>query len=159
VSEGDVKSALATGAHIIAFTVSTESNARDLAERTSVSIESFSIIYELVERVKILIDERAPQITVEDILGEAKILRAFSVAGNKHVLGAKWVSGLLTPGDLVKIDRRGIPLGNGKLTNLQVARSDVQEIKMEGEFGLQVETKADIAAGDTLVAFKMVTRK
>jgi translation initiation factor IF-2 len=159
VSEGDVKSAMASGAAIIAFTVGTEANARDLAERSAVSIHSFSIIYELIEHVKKLVEERAPQITVEDILGEAKVLKAFSVAGNKHVLGAKWVSGLLTPGDLIKIDRRGIPLGNGKLTNLQVARSDVQEIKMEGEFGLQVETKADIAAGDTLVAFKMVTRK
>jgi translation initiation factor IF-2 len=69
------------------------------------------------------------------------------------------VSGILSAGDLVKADRRGIALGTGKLTNLQVARSDVQEIKMEGEFGLQVETKADIAAGDTLVAYRMVTRK
>ena len=144
---------------MIAFTVGTDNNARDLAERSAISIESFSIIYELMERVKTLVDERAPQITVEEILGEAKVLKAFSVAGNKHVLGAKWVSGLLSLNDLVKVDRRGVPLGNGRLINLQVARSDVNEIKMEGEFGLQVETKADIAAGDTLVAYRMVTKK
>jgi translation initiation factor IF-2 len=159
VSEGDVKSALASGAVIIAFTVSTDSSARDLAERSGVSIETFSIIYELLERVQVLVNEKAPQITVEEVLGEAKVLKAFSVTGNKHVLGAKWVSGLLTINDQVKIDRRGIPLGAGRLTNLQVARSDVSEIKMEGEFGLQVETKADIAAGDTLIAFRIVTRK
>lgn len=159
VSEGDVKSAVASGASIIAFTVGTDSNARDLAERTNTTVESFSIIYELVERVKQLVQERAPQITVEEILGVAKVLKAFSTAGNKHVLGARWESGILSVGDMVKIDRRGVPLGNGKLTNLQVARSDVQEIKMEGEFGLQVETKADIAAGDTLTAFRMVTTK
>lgn len=159
VSEGDVKSALASGAAIIAFTVGTDTMARDLAERSGITIESFSIIYELVERVKELVQERAPQITVEEILGQAKVLKAFSVAGSKHVLGARWESGLLTVGALVKIDRRGVPLGNGKLTNLQVARSDVQEIKMEGEFGLQVEAKTDISAGDTLTAFRMVTSK
>lgn len=159
VSEGDVKSALAGGATIIAFTVGADSTARDLADRTGVSIESFSIIYELVEKVQALVEERAPQVTVEEVLGEAKVLKAFSVSGNKHVLGAKWVSGTLSAGDLVKADRRGIALGAGKLTNLQVARADVGEIKMEGEFGLQVETKADIAAGDTLVAYRMVTRK
>jgi hypothetical protein len=87
------------------------------------------------------------------------LLKAFSVAGNKHVLGAKWVTGALSVGDLVKIDRRGIALGTGKLTNLQVARADVQTIKDEGEFGLQVETKSDIAAGDTLTAFHTVTKK
>lgn len=159
VTEGDVKSALAAGAVVVAFNVGTDSTARDLAERTGISIDSFSIIYELFERVQALVNDRAPQITVEEVLGEAKVLKAFSVSGNKHVLGAKWVSGLLTVGDLVKVDRRGIALGAGKLTNLQVARSDVQEIKMEGEFGLQVETKADIAAGDTLIAYRMVTRK
>jgi translation initiation factor IF-2 len=159
VSEGDVKSAMASGAVIVAFSVPTDSAARDLAERTGVIIDSFTIIYELFERVETLVSERAPQITVEEDLGEAKVLKAFSVAGNKHVLGAKWVTGALSVGDLVKIDRRGIALGTGKLTNLQVARADVQTIKDEGEFGLQVETKSDIAAGDTLTAFHTVTKK
>lgn len=159
VSEGDVKSAVASGATIIAFSVGTDSNARDLAERTGITIDSYTIIYELFERVQELVNEKAPQITVEETLGEAKVLKAFSVAGTKHVLGAKWNSGTLTIGDLVKVDRRGILLGSGKLTNLQVARSDVKEIHTENEFGLQVETKADIAAGDTLIAYRVVTRK
>jgi translation initiation factor IF-2 len=159
VSEGDVKSAQASGAIVIAFSVTTDSAARDLAERTGVTINSYSIIYELFERVESLVQERAPQITVEEVLGEAKVLKAFSVTGNKHVLGAKWVSGVITVGDLVKIDRRGIPLGTGKFTNLQVARADVSEIKMEGEFGLQIESKADIAQGDTLIAYHTVTKK
>lgn len=159
VAEGDVKSALASGGTIIAFNVGTDSTARDLAERTGVSIEPFTIIYELMEHVERLVEERAPQITVEETLGEAKVLKAFSVAGNKHVLGAKWMSGTLSIGDLVKIDRRGILLGTGKLTNLQVARSDVKDIHVEGEFGLQVETKADIAGGDTLIAYSVVTKK
>jgi translation initiation factor IF-2 len=156
VSEGDVKSAHAGNAVVIAFTVPTDSNARDYAERQGVSIETFSIIYDLKERVEAIVVSRAPHETVEQIVGEAKILKAFSVAGNKHVLGARWESGLLTLNDLVKVERRGVPLERGRLVNLQVARSDVKEIKVEGEFGLQVETKGEIAAGDTLYAIKMV---
>ncbi|HEV7121214.1 MAG TPA: hypothetical protein VGN56_00115, partial [Candidatus Paceibacterota bacterium] len=57
---------------------------------------------------------------------------------------------------LVKLERRGVPLGIGRITNLQVARSDVQEIKVEGEFGLQIETKVDIAGGDTIIAYRIV---
>lgn len=159
VSEGDVKNAMASGAEVIGFSVGTDATARDLAERMSIPIKSFTIIYELIERIQELIEERAPQITVDEVLGEAKVLKTFSVAGNKHVMGAKWESGVLTLGDLVKIDRRGVPLGQGKLTNLQVARMDVKEIKMEGEFGLQLETKVDVAQGDTLTAYKSVTRK
>lgn len=158
VSEGDVKTALAGGATIVAFTVGTDQNARDLAERSSVAIETFAIIYELKERIEELVTARAPRITVEEIVGEAKVLKTFNTAGAKQVLGAKWLSGQLTIGDPVKIDRRGLFIGNAKLTNLQVARVDVKDIHVEGEFGLQIEGKYEAAPGDTLQAFKVVEK-
>ncbi len=158
VSEGDVKTAIAGGGMVVAFNVSTDGAARDLAERSSISIETFSIIYDLEKRISDLLVARAPRIMVEETMGEAKVLKVFSTAGNKQVMGAKWISGSLKVGTLVKIDRRGLALGIGKLTNLQVARVDTQEIKMEGEFGLQVESKAEIAAGDTLFAFESVEK-
>lgn len=158
VSESDVKTAQAGGATIVAFTVSTDGSARELAERAGVGIETFSIIYDLAERVAKLVIARAPRITEEEILGQAKILKVFSVAGVKHVLGARWDSGALTLGDLVKVDRRGIPLGNMKLTNLQQVRQDVKEIHVEGEFGLQLEGKVEVAAGDTIQTYKMTEK-
>lgn len=156
VSESDVKTAAAGGGSIIAFNVGTDSVARDAAERLQVSIDTYSIIYELKERVEELVKERAPRITVEEVLGEAKVLKAFNTAGNKQVLGARWNSGVLSIGDTVKIDRRGLHIGNAKLTNLQVARADVKEIKIEGEFGLQIEGKYEAAPGDLLIAFRMI---
>ena len=158
VSESDVKTAQAGGATIVAFTVSTDGSARELAERAGVGIETFSIIYDLAERVAKLVIARAPRITEEEILGQAKILKVFSVAGVKHVLGARWESGALTLGDLVKVDRRGIPLGTMKLTNLQQVRQDVKEIHVEGEFGLQLEGKVEVAAGDTIQTYKMTEK-
>ena len=159
VSENDVKAAAAGNGYVIAFNVGTDSAARDSAERMHVSIDTFSIIYNLKERIEELVTERAPRITVEEILGEAKVLKAFSTAGVKQVLGARWNSGILSVGDQVKIDRRGLHIGNAKLTNLQVARADVQEIKVEGEFGLQIESKHETVAGDTLIAFRMTDTK
>ncbi len=156
VSEGDVKTAIAAGAIIFAFHTSVESLARDLAERSGISIEEFDIIYELEKRVADLMKERAPKVKTEQVLGEMKVLKAFSMSGQKQVLGGKHVSGQLSVGDSVKIDRRGIDLGYGKILNLQVARADVKEIHVEGEFGLQVEAKSEIAAGDTLIAFRVV---
>lgn len=159
VSESDVKAAAAGNGFVIGFNVGVDSAARDSAERMQVSIDTFTIIYDLKERIEELVLERAPRITVEEVLGEAKILKAFSTAGVKQVLGARWNSGILSVGDMVKIDRRGLHIGNAKLTNLQVARADVKEIKMEGEFGLQIESKYEAAAGDTLIAFKMTETK
>lgn len=157
VGEADVKSAHAGGAIVIAFNTPVDSTARDMADRLLVSIETFSIIYDLEKRVAELLAERSPRVTSEEVMGEAKVLKTFNATGTKQVMGAKWISGELSLNDMVKIDRRGVDLGRGKLTNLQVARADVQTIKGEGEFGLQVESKADIGPGDTLIAYRLVT--
>ncbi|MBU1292961.1 GTP-binding protein [Patescibacteria group bacterium] len=159
VSENDMKVAQASGGTVIAFNVGTDSAARDFAERTGIEIGTFTIIYELKEHVERLVAARAPRVTVEEILGEAKVLKAFNTSGTKQVLGGRWISGVLSVGDTVKIDRRGIHVGNAKLVNLQVARVDVSEIKMEGEFGMQVEGRYEAAGGDTLIAFKMTETK
>jgi len=156
VGESDVKSAISAGAIIIAFNVPTVPAAHDLAERTGIAIESFTIIYELVQRVEAYVIERAPRIKEEQNVGEAKVLKSFSVSGVKQVLGASFISGSMTVGSQIKIVRRDIELGRGKLTNLQVARADVKEIHIEGEFGLQIESKTEAAAGDRLVAFHIV---
>lgn len=155
VSENDVKAAAAGGGHIIAFNVRTDSAALDAAERMKVTIDTYSIIYDLKERVEELVQQRAPRITVEEVLGEAKVLKAFNTTGAKQVLGARWNSGVLSVGDTVKIDRRGLLVGTAKLTNLQQARADVSHIKDEGEFGLQIEGKYEAAGGDTLIAFHL----
>lgn len=156
ISEGDVKTAGAAGGIILGFNVAVESTARDLGERMEVPIETFTIIYELEDRAKEILGERSPKMKTEEVLGEMKVLKAFSKSGSKQVLGARYMSGSLSVGSLVKVIRRDIELDKGKLTNLQQAKSDVSEIHTEGEFGLQVEAKTDIAGGDVLRTYRIV---
>lgn len=156
VTEGDVKTAQAVGGIVIAFTVSTDAVARALAERSAISIESFSIIYDLTQRVSELLTERAPKVAKEVVLGEAKVLKVFSATSTKKVLGARHTSGTLSVGDQVRITARdGGAEGRGKIVNLQQARVDVDAIKAEGEFGMQIETKFEMGGGDVVVAFRM----
>ena len=55
----------------------------------------------------------------------------------------------------MKILRRDIEIGTGVIKNLQQAKSDVQQVE-EGEFGMQLETKAEIAPGDYLKPYDTV---
>ena len=155
VSEGDVKIAQAGSAMIIAFHVGVDTSARELAERAGVPIETFTIIYDLEKRVSDLLKERAPKVRAEEVLGQAKLLKLFNTNGGKQVLGARLDTGFVKLGDLVRIDRRGLDLGTGKVTNLQQARIDAKEIRTEGEFGAEIETKVDMAGGDTLTFFRI----
>jgi len=153
VSENDVKTASASGGTVIAFNVGTDAIARELAERDHVTILSFSIIYELSEQVAKLLKERVPAVAGEKELGRAKVLKAFSTSAKKQVLGARYVSGTLTLGDRVKLMRGEEELGRGSITNLQQSRINTKEIKVEGDFGIEVEVRAEAAYGDELVAF------
>ncbi|MCX6786607.1 MAG: translation initiation factor IF-2 [Candidatus Kaiserbacteria bacterium] len=153
VSENDVKVAHASGGVIIAFHVGTDTIANELAERDAVVILPFSIIYELSEKVAELLEARVPAITIEKELGRATVLKIFSSSAKKQVLGVRSVSGIFTVGNHIKIVRRDTEIARGKILNLQQARSNVKEIKTDGEFGIEIETRGDAAHGDELISF------
>ncbi len=157
VSENDVKTASAAGATIIAFNVGSDGIARELAERDNVAILSFSIIYELAEKVLQLLEERAPAVAGEKELGRAKVLKAFSSSAKKQVLGARYLSGTLSLGDRMKLIRDGEEIARGSISNLQQTRIDTKEIKVEGDFGMEIETRESPTYGDEIVAFTVTT--
>lgn len=155
ISENDVKAAGTSGnALILSFNVSTESGARDLAERSMVRIEPFTIIYKLTEFMEELIKEKTPQVETDVVQGTLKILKTFNIDGAKQVLGGKVVSGTLNVGDQVRLTRRGVDLGHGKITNIQQSKMDTKSVTEGTECGMQVQLKATEAApGDILESF------
>jgi translation initiation factor IF-2 len=155
VSEADVKTAYASGGTIIAFNASTDAIARELAEREHINIFSYSIIYELSTKVQELLVACVPSIAIEKELGRALVLKPFSSSAKKQVLGARHISGVVTVGDRIKLVRRDVELARGKILNLQQARADVKEIKVEGDFGIEIEAKESVAYGDEIIAFSV----
>lgn len=156
VSETDVKTAHATGGVIIAFNVSTDALAGEIAERDHIDIFSFSIIYKLSEKVTELLGARAPILAVEKELGRAKVLKMFSSSAKKQVAGARLVSGMLAAGNRVKLLRRDAEIARGSIANLQQARADVKEIKTDGDFGIEIEAREALMYGDEIVAFVVI---
>lgn len=153
VSESDIKTAHASHSTIIAFSVGTDTIARELADRDAITILSFSIIYELSAKVKELLEKCVPALAIEKELGRAKVLKTFSSDAKKQVLGLRYMSGILTVGNQIKILRHDAQIARGSITNLQQARADVKEIKVEGDFGAEVEARENATYGDELVAF------
>ena len=156
VSVADVQNVSATkNAIIVGFNVKVERPAQDLAERLGVEIDTFKIIYELSEWLNTALKNRTPTREEEVVTGRAKILRHFSVQRYTHVLGGRVEEGVIKLGQEVRIMRRDIKIGEGEIKNIQQAKSDVNEVK-EGEFGMQLQTKTEISAGDHIEAFDTV---
>ena len=156
ITVSDVQNVAATeDAIIVGFSVKVERPAQDLAERLGVEIDTFDIIYELSEWLETALKNRTPKKEEKIETGSVKILKHFSVQKYTHVLGGRLDEGAIKVGQHAKIIRRDIEVGVGVVKNLQQAKSDVQQVT-EGEFGMQFETKADIAPGDYLKPFDTV---
>lgn len=156
ISQNDVQNVSATeNAIIVGFNVDLERAARDLAERLDVEIKTFNIIYELSEWLQSALKERTPKKEEEKVTGRAKILKQFSTQKNIHVLGGRLEEGTLSLHQRVKITRREVELGKGTIKNLQQLKANVDHIAT-GEFGMQIESKTEIAPGDYIVAFDVV---
>lgn len=156
ITASDVQNVSATkNAIIVGFTVKVERQAVDLAERLGVEINTFDIIYELSDWLNTALKNRTPQMEEMIFTGKVKILKHFSVQKNTHVIGARMEEGHIKMNQKVKITRRDIEIGKGTIKNLQQQKSDVQKID-EGEFGMQLETRADIAPGDYLEPYDIV---
>lgn len=156
INENDVKNTGATkNAIIVGFNVGVDRAATDLAERLGVEIQTFDIIYKLAEWLKDALVLRTPKMETEEKTGEAKILKHFSTQKNIHVLGGRVLEGSLSVDSKVKVFRRDLEIGVGTLKNLQQQKANAKSVS-DGEFGMQLDTKTEIAPGDTIAAFKTV---
>ena len=157
ITASDVQNVSASNknAIIVGFSVKVERQAVDLAERLGVEINTFDIIYELSDWLNTALKNRTPKIEEMIVTGKVKILKHFSTQKNTHVIGARVEEGHIKMNQKVKITRRDIEIGKGTIKNLQQQKSDVQKID-EGEFGMQLETKTDIAPGDYLEPYDLI---
>ncbi len=156
INVSDVQNVSATkNAIIVGFNVKVEKAAKELAERLGVEINTFGIIYELSDWLNTALKNRTPKREEKVVTGKAKILRHFSVQRNTHVLGGRLDEGVIKHGQEVRILRRDIEIGMGEIKNMQQAKSNTNQVS-EGEFGMQIETKTDINAGDYIEAFDIV---
>jgi translation initiation factor IF-2 len=156
ITVNDVQNVNATkNAIIVGFNVKVDRAAQELADRLGVEIETFSIIYELADWLETALKNRTPKLEEEVKTGTAKILKAFSVQKNTHVLGGRVEEGTLKLKQLVRILRRDIEVGKGTLINLQQLKSDVTNVS-EGEFGMQITTRVDIAPGDIIETYDTI---
>jgi translation initiation factor IF-2 len=156
ISVADVQNISATkDAIIVGFNVKVDRNAQELADRLGVEIDTFSIIYELGTWLTEALAKRTPKQESELVTGRAKILKEFSTQKNVRVLGGRIEEGSLKLKQYVRIMRRDIEIGKGTIVNLQQAKMNTNEVR-EGEFGMQINTKAEPTAGDYVEGIEVV---
>lgn len=158
ISEGDVKMAIVSHCPILGFGSKVEKSAESLALRSGIEIRTFNIIYDLIDWVEERLIEATPVETTEVVNGIAKILRAFSKNKEKQVLGGRVEEGEIKSGSIVRILRRNIVIGEGKIREMQSQKIKTDSVSAGLEFGVMIESKTEIVPGDFIQAVSFVKK-
>jgi translation initiation factor IF-2 len=156
VREADIQMAAASDALIIAFHVLPSESVRDLAEQEGVTINSYRIIYEIVDEVKSAMEGLLKPEYREEVAGEALILKIFHIPKVGIIAGCKVQSGSVEKELKARLYRGGIEVGEAKVVSLKREKDDAKTVKSGFECGIGLEGVKNIQEGDVLAFFRKV---
>ncbi|MGB6839235.1 MAG: hypothetical protein WBE27_03145, partial [Microgenomates group bacterium] len=149
VNKSDVFFAKAAGpAHIFTFETKISLSIKKLAETEGVTVESFNVIYKLLERLEELIKEGETE-----VLGKAEIIASFPF-DDKLVAGCRVISGRIKVKDTMLLMRKDKELGEVKALSIKKQKQKMLEVKEGEEFGVIFEPQLDFEKGDVLVSVR-----
>ena len=156
ISETDVSLAAASNAIIIGFGVRPQGKARDAAEKESVQIKTYSIIYKAIEDIDAArIGMLAP--TEEEVqTGSAEVRDTFRVPKAGLIAGCMVTEGEISRDDKVRVVRDGVVIFDGVFGSMRRFKDDVKSVKNGYECGLGIEKFQDIKVGDIFEAYKII---
>src|SRR6202050_275209 len=155
VNESDVLLASTSGAVIVAFNVKPERKASELAQRESVDIRPYSIIYELQDELKKAMSGLLAPVIKETYLGRAEVRNTFKVKGVGTIAGCSVQDGIMKRDAEVRVQREGAVIYTGRITSLKRFKEDANEVRQGFECGVGVSNFSDVKVGDILECFKM----
>ncbi|HEX2939446.1 MAG TPA: translation initiation factor IF-2, partial [Rhodopila sp.] len=154
ITESDVQLAKASSAVIIAFNVRATSQARELAQRETVDIRYFSIIYEVADDVEKLVRGKVAPKEREKFLGYAEVRKVFNITKVGRVAGCYITEGLVKRGAGVRVLRENVVIHSGELSQLKRFKDDVREVARGYECGLSFANFNDLQEGDVIECFE-----
>ncbi|WP_026882291.1 translation initiation factor IF-2 [Clostridium akagii] len=155
ITETDVTLASASNAIIIGFNVRPNDNATAIAEKESVEMKTYRIIYNAIDDVKAAMIGMLEPVFKEVIVGKVEIREVYKISSIGTVAGSYVLDGKITRNSTIRIIRDGIVILEGNLASLKRFKDDAKEVLAGFECGLTIEKFNDIKEGDILEVFAM----
>ena len=153
VNESDVMLAAASNAIIVGFNVRPDAVAKTLAERDSVEMRMYRIIYDCIEDVEAAIKGMlAPKYRDVD-QGRAEVRNVISISSVGKVAGCYVTDGKVTRNSKIRVVRDGIVVAEDEIASLRRFKDDVKEVASNYECGIALAKFSDIKEGDIFEAY------
>lgn len=159
ISESDVRLAQTSDAIIIGFNVRASRIIKDLADSVGVQIMNYDIIYKFKEDLELWMKGTLDPIIIEEVIGEAKVLKLFKHSQVGTICGCRVINGKIKRNALVRVLRDGIVIYNSKIATLQHNKDSVNEVIADKECGLTITNFNDIKENDIIEVYIKVEKK
>ncbi len=171
VNESDVLLADSSKGTVIAFRVKTNPKAINLAKQKKVVIDSYDVIYELLENITTAVIAMFTPEMEKATFGKGTILGIFRTEKSEMIIGGKVDEGEIRKSKPVAIwrktetapaetDETNEPstewqeIGRGEIVELQQNKIDTKEVPRGSEFGMKLKTHVKIQIGDQIESFE-----
>ncbi len=154
VTETDITLAKASNAVVIAFNVKPSKEAKKLAEKEKIKIETFNIIYELIDYIKNRMSGLLTPEINEEIIGTAEVLDIFKVSKVGKVAGSKVINGEINQDSHARIIRDGTIIFTGKVGSIFREKNQVKQVNAGLECGISLKDFNDFQIKDIIEAYK-----
>lgn len=152
ITENDINLALTSGAIVLGFNVRADSSGRRLAEKESVEIRYYSIIYQLIDEVKSALSGMLEPERVEEIVGIADVRDVFRSPKFGQVAGCMVTEGTVYRNKPIRVLRDNVVIFEGELESLRRFKDDVPEVRNGMECGIGVKNY-DVKVGDQIEVY------
>ncbi len=156
ISENDVMLASASDAVIVGFQVRPSSDARKLADREGVEINTYSIIYDAINDITAAMEGMLDKVKKEIITGQVEVKQVFKISKVGTVAGALVTEGKVHSKDKGRVVRDGIVVHTAPIDALKRYKDDVKEVPAGMECGISLVHFNDLQEGDIIETFTEV---
>ena len=153
ISENDVMLASASDAVIVGFQVRPSSDARKLAEREGVEINTYSVIYDAIDDIRSTMEGMLDKVVKEQVTGQVEVREVYKISKVGTVAGAMVIEGKVHRTDKARLVRDGIVIHTGAINALKRYKDDVKEVATNFECGISLVNFNDIQQGDIIETF------
>ena len=160
ITESDLVLAGASeGCIILGFNVRPTGSIKAKAKADGVTINTYSIIYDLIDDVKDALSGMMSAVIREENTGQAEVRDTFVVPKIGTVAGCLVTDGKVIRGGHARIIRDGVVTYTGKISSLKRFKDDVKEVANGYECGIMFDKFNDIKVGDFIETFIQIEEK
>ncbi|PVV04250.1 hypothetical protein BB560_001250 [Smittium megazygosporum] len=155
VSEFDIKvGSSVKNSTIICFNVKYDKQIATLAKKNGINIQTYTVIYKLLDQVVDLMESSLDPIFVDEVSGEARVLKVFSLSlgSNKTrtIAGSRVLNGSIGKNQKVNIIRNKKVIFTSTIDSLKQEKTDTASIGRGQDCGIGIQNFDGLLADDII---------